>query len=73
MLSSGLAIQTTGFILEVQLGLVGFNGGRDRISLAQEGDRGGCKEERRSWEGMRIMCPCFLFAFPEAVVRMCGK
>lgn len=38
MVTSSLAIQTTGFILKVQLGLIGFNGERDRISLAQEGD-----------------------------------
>lgn len=73
MLTSRLAIQTTGFILEVQLGLVGFNGGRGKISLAQEWDRGGCREERRSWKGISIRCPCFLFAFPEALVKMCGE
>lgn len=38
MVTSRLAIQTTAFILEGQLGLVGFNGRRDRINLAQEGD-----------------------------------
>lgn len=37
-MTSRLAIQTTAFILEGQLGLVGFNGRRDRINLAQEGD-----------------------------------
>lgn len=37
MVTSRLAIQTTAFIQEVQLGLVGFNGRRDSRNLAQEG------------------------------------